>query len=81
MAVSKAELQAKLDEALTAVTDARPGVDSAVALVVTLRQQLADAIAGAVDLTDAAAVVDQIMAAHQANAQALADGMAAPAVP
>src|ERR1043166_8352151 len=74
MAVTPAELQAKLDALLKDVTDAKPGVDSAVALIATLRTQLADAIKNSADLTEAAASVDKILAAHQANAKELVDG-------
>jgi len=81
MAVSQAELKAKLDELAQVVTDARPRIDSVTALIVTLRAQLADAIANAADLTEAAASVDQIMAAHQANSKALDDAIVAPGTP
>ena len=75
--MTKAELQAKLNDTLTAVRNATPGVQSAVALIASLRQELADAIANAGDLTDAAAVVDEILSTHESNAKALSDGMAA----
>lgn len=79
--ITKAELQAKLDTTLAEITAATPGVASAVALIASLRKEAADAIANAVDLTEAAASVDAILAKHQDNAKVLSDGMAAPAVP
>ena len=76
-----AELQAKLDAALQAVTDAKPGVDSAVALITSQRATIADLIKNAPDLTAAAATVDQFLAAQQAQKQELADALVAPGTP
>jgi chromosome segregation ATPase len=81
MAVTQAELQTKLDEALKAVTDARPGVDSTVALIVAQREQIADLIANAPDLATAAASVDALMAEYQAQKQELADAQVAAGTP
>jgi hypothetical protein len=78
MPVTPAELQTKLTEALAAVTNARPGIDSTVALIATQRQQIADLMANATDLTEAAATVDALLAKQQENAKALTDGAAAP---
>src|ERR1043166_1020560 len=76
-----AELQAKLDAALQAVTDAKPGVDSAVSLITSQRATIAELIKNAPDLTAAAATVDQFLAAQQAQKQELADALVAPGTP
>ncbi len=81
MAVTQAELEAKVEAALQAVTAARPGVDSAVALITSQRQQIADLINNAPDLATAAANVDAFMAELQAQKQELADAQVAPGTP
>lgn len=77
MAISVADLQAKIDAAVKAATDETTAVDSTEALLATLRQQIADLMAGAPSLDAAAASVDQLLAAQQSNAGKLAAGLAA----
>lgn len=78
MAVDKAQLKKMLDDTLKAMTDARPNVDSYAALIDSLQQQLADALANASDLTEAAAAVDAIMVEYKAQVKSLSDAALAP---
>lgn len=66
-----------LDETLAAVQAQKPGIDSIVALVTGLKQQLADALAGTTLPPAVQAKVDAIFDGVTANAQEVNDALAA----
>lgn len=78
VSVSQTELKAALDAVLAKMTAARPKVDSFAALFVSLKQQLADAIANAGDLTEAADAVASIMSEYESQVDKISAAADAP---